>query len=87
MREASEAEKVEAEARDAAAKVRSERTEPRGTTKTPSTYNQHLPTNGRPAMQSARLTSNLHVSLKQTETPLCYIIRHFLIQGDVQTDC
>ena len=37
-------------------------------------------------MQSARPTSNWHVSLKQTETPLCYIIRHFLIQGDVQID-
>ena len=37
-------------------------------------------------MQYARLTSNWQVSLKQTETPLCYIIRHFLIQGDVRID-
>ena len=41
---------------------------------------------GRPAIRSDRLTSNRPASLKQTETPLCYIIRHFLIQGDVQTD-
>ena len=40
----------------------------------------------RPTMQSARLISNWQVSLKQTETPLCYIIRLFLIQGDVQTN-
>ena len=37
-------------------------------------------------MQSARLTSNWPASLRQTETPLCYIMRKVAPQGDVQTD-
>ena len=41
----------------------------------------------RPAMQSARLTSNWHVSLNLQETPLSNIMQHLDIQGDMQIRC